>query len=193
MRSFKHFGALVAVFALCALGAANAQAAPKFTSSTGEGSLSGEATTNQVFTAGFGNVTCTAVDVSGTVAGTEKTEQESTVQYTNCKALGVPTAHVTPATYLFTANGTVHVQNSITITITKSIVNAHCTLTITPQTLGGITYSNDSPNETVAANTSGIDYHSSGGACGSAGTHTDGTYTGTTLVKSSSGSISWDA
>jgi len=192
MRSFKHFGVLVAVFALCAIGAANASAASKFTYSA-TGSLTGHATTNQVFTGGFGSVSCTKAASSGTIAGTEFAEQEMEVAYSECKALGVATAHISPGLFLFTANGTVHLLNTITITITKTIFTAHCTLTITPQTpTGVIHYVNMAPRLTTIW-TIGLKYHSSGGPCGSAGEHSDMTFEGTDEVERvGGGSIGWD-
>jgi len=193
MSSFKKLGVLVAVFAFCAIGAANASAASKFTASE-TGTLSGHATTNQVFTAGFGSVSCTKAASSGTISSTEATEQEAEVNYSECKALGVATTHVTPAKYLFTANGTVHVLNTITITVTKTVFTAHCTITITPQTPAGVVHFVPmAPRLTIIATISGIKYHSSGGPCGSAGEHADGTYEGTNEVERvGGGSIGWD-
>jgi len=193
MRSLKHFGVLAAVFALCAIGAANAQAASKFTYSA-TGTLAGHATTNQVFTGGFGSVSCTKAASSGTITSTDFTEQEMEVNYSECKALGVASAHVSPAKYLFTANKTIHTLNTITITVTKTLFTAHCTITITPQTPGGtIDYVPMGSTLTTIWTISGIKYHSSGGPCGSAGEHSDGTFEGTDEVERvGGGSIGWD-
>lgn len=194
MRSFKHFGALVAVFALCALGAANAQAESLFTSSAGSGTISGTQTNNQVFKTTSGNVTCTKASATGTIGGAATTQQEAEVTYSECKANGVATAHVSKAVYLFTANRTVHLLNTVTITVTKTLFTAHCTITITPQTPAGlIDYEADSPGLIVTSTNTGIEYHVSGQPCGEPGTYTDGTYTGSVTVKASSGSLSWDA
>jgi len=193
MRSFKHFGVLVVVFALCAIGAGNASAAPKFTASA-TGSLAGHATTNQVFTAGFGSVSCAKAAWSGTISSTESTEQEAAVAYSECKALGVATAHILEEDYLITANRTVHFLTSTVITVTKTVFTPHCTITITPQTPGGVVDLVPLGSDLrIFWTLTGLKYHSSGGPCGSAGEHTDGTFEGTDEVERvGGGSIGWD-
>ncbi len=196
MRNLKKLGVLLmAVLALGAIATSTASAGT-FTASE-EGELTGSATTNQVFTAG-GEVVCKKAAVSGTITGTEAEEQEAEVNYSECKAYGVATVHVTPAIYLFTGVGTtdedVHVLNTITLTITKTLFTNHCTITVTPQTVkGGVHYIDNNGHVDVVATVTGITYHSTGSPCPAAGTYTNGTYTGTTTTeRAEGGSISYD-
>jgi len=196
MRSFKHFGALAAVMALCAIGAGSAQAESRFTSSAGSGTISGTQTTNQVFNTTGGSVTCAKAAVSGTIKAKESTEQELAVAYSECKAFGVATAHISNALWLVTANHGAHLLNTVTITVTKTLFTAHCTFTFTPQTPSGtVDFTNLSGGGLsgyIARWRSGLRYHVTNAPCGTEGEHTDGTFEGSVEVKPSSGTISWD-
>jgi hypothetical protein len=186
MRSFKKFGVLAVVaFALCAIGAANASAATFTASATG--SLTGKATATQVFTTNGGQVKCSTAATSGNIVSTASTEQHVTVKYSACTAFGFANTHITDATYVFTANGEVHIKNTITITPT----GAGCTITISPQPVGSVSYTNSGTKLIITPNVIGISYASSGGLCGTSGGN--GTYTGSNEVERvGGGSISWD-
>ncbi len=190
MRSMKKLGVLVAVFALCAIGAANASAA-EFTASE-TGSLEGKALETNVFTTSGGKVECTGAATSGTIAKTADTKQHVTVKYSGCKAFSIANTHISDATYLFTSDGTVHVENTITITPTIFGFSA-CTVTVTPQTVGTVDFANSGSNNVkVTPTVTGIKYHSTGGSCGSAGEN--GTYTGASEVnRSGGGTLRFDA
>ena len=191
MSSMKKLSVLVAVFALCAIVAANASAA-QFTSTMG-GPLEVKANQAQVFMTAVGRLTCTGVKVTGT-ATLAGTSQHATVNYSGCVydqgTFPFP-AHVTPATYVFTAGDTggainVHILNEITITPT----GAGCTIKIPPQTKGTVDYSSSAGQITLAPNVSGITSQGSGGFCGSTLTHT-GTYKGNVTVGVAGGSLSY--
>lgn len=186
MRSFKMFGALVAVLALSAFGVANASAATFTASETG--TLTGEATSTQVFTTDSGGkVECKKAATSGTIKAKETTEQHVTVNYSECTAFGVP-AEVTTATYNFTANGEVHILNNVIIHVLGFFP---CTITVPPQTVKTAGYSG-SGTITTTANVTKISYSSTGGLCGSSGTAA--TYTGSNKTsRVGGGSISFDA
>ena len=186
MRSFKKFGVLAVVaFALCAIGAANASAATFTASATG--SLTGKATATQVFTTNGGQVKCSTAATSGEIKSVASAEQHVTVKYTGCNAFGFVNTHITDATYLFTADGTVHILNTITITPT----GAGCTQTVKPQTVGSVTYTNSGTKLVITPNVTGITYSSTGGICGASGAN--GTYSGSNEVERvGGGSISWD-
>jgi hypothetical protein len=83
------------------------------------GSLTGKATTNQVFTTNGGTVTCTTATTSGQMTTTGDTlQQHATVKYSGCTGFGFVSPDISDATYKFTA-GTgknVHIKNTITIT-----------------------------------------------------------------------------
>jgi hypothetical protein len=192
MRSMKKLGVLVAVLALSAIGAANASAASFTASATG--SLSGANTEDNVFTTNGGQVICKNAATSGTIAKTTDTQQHVTVKYSTCTAFGFANVDISDATYLFTA-GTgknVHVQNTITITPTF-FGSSICTVTVGPQTVGTVDYSNASASTVkVTPTVTGITYTSTGGACGDSGAN--GTYTGASVVgRVGGGTVQYDA
>jgi hypothetical protein len=181
----KMFGALLAVLALSAIGAATASA--EFTS-TGEGSITGTQEGTHTFKAGS-TVTCKKVDATGNVVKLASASQEVTVHYSECTVDGFNnTAHVSDATYEFTTaidEFDVHLLNTVTITPTVFGSSA-CTITVTPQTLNTVDYTNVAGGGvTVNSTVSGISYHSTGGLCGSSGT--TGTYTGSVNVNGTAG------
>ncbi|HKO37826.1 MAG TPA: hypothetical protein VJU14_05605 [Solirubrobacterales bacterium] len=185
MRSMKKLGVLVAVFALCAIGAANASAA-QFTASA-TGSLTGKATATQVFTTNGGQVKCTAAATSGEIKSVASEEQTVEVKYSSCTAFGFATVHITPAFYNFTASGQVHIEKTITITVT----GAGCSQSVAPQTVGTVSFATNGTKVKVTPNVSGITYTSTGGLCGAGGAN--GTYTGTNEVERvGGGSLAFD-
>ncbi|HKO37481.1 MAG TPA: hypothetical protein VJU14_03845 [Solirubrobacterales bacterium] len=172
MRRFKKFGVLtVAVLALSAIGAANASAA-QFTASA-TGTLSGKATSTHVFTTNGGQVKCTALAISGTIKSVASEEQTVEVKYSGCTAFGFATVHLTSAVYNYTVSGQVHIEKTITITVT----GAGCSQTVAPQTVSSVGYANNAGKLKVTPNITGIIYTSTGGLCGSSGAN--GTTTGT--------------
>jgi len=189
MRSMKKLGVLVAVFALCAIGAANASAAPQFTASA-TGELTGKALETQKFKTNGGTVECKKIDVVATIPAIASPEQHVTIKYTECSAFGFPVDDI-HATYLFTADGSVHVVEEISITVTGGIFG-ECTVKVPKQTDKSVTYDSVSGKIKVTPNVTGIKYTSSGGICGSSGEN--GTYTGASEIERvGGGTISWDA
>ena len=192
MRSMKKLSVLVAVFAFCAIGAANASAA-QFTSTVG-GPLVVTKNDPQVFVTPQGTVTCTGVKVTGTAA-LATTSQHATVNYSGCKTVTGPftfTTHITPVTYLFTAGDTggainVHILNEITITPT----GAGCTIGVLPQTVGTVDYSSSGGQITLAPNVTKITSRGSTQFCDSTLHHT-GTYTGNITIGVKGGSLAYD-
>ena len=190
MRNIKLLAAVVMILAFSAP-IASAHTPAKFTASA-VGSLTGKATQTQIFTITSGEIKCTTATTSGVINSVDFTEQHVTVHYTNCTAFGIPTVHISDPTYLFTANGQVHLKNTVTITVTGGIFG-ECTVTITSgQTVGTVSFVNLAGGKMkVTPHVTGIAYHSTGGVCGAAGTN--GTYTGDSEVERvGGGSISWD-
>jgi hypothetical protein len=186
MRSFKIFGALLAVVALSAIGVANASAA-EFTASK-TGTLTGTAEEPQVFTTNGGTLTCTTLSVTGEAEKTASPDQEVTVHYSGCTGPFSSPVHVSPATYRFTAGGQVHIENTITIKVTT--VFGTCHTTVTPQTVGTVDYETDASGTIrIKPTVEKIAYHSSG-LCGSSGTN--GTYTGLSKVYLEEGTLQHD-
>jgi hypothetical protein len=179
MRSLKKLGVLViAVLALGAFGAANASA--EFTASA-LGEIHGNALETQVFETVAGTIECAGATTTGSITALASTEQHVTVHYSNCKAFGLVNVHISTATYLFTTHeGTVHVVEPITITVTKTLFTAHCTVTVGKQTLSKVDFINNGNNVIVQPTIGGIHSVGSGGVCG--GTNSTGTYTGKSEV-----------
>jgi hypothetical protein len=191
----KRFAKIVAVtcvaaFALAAVSVAGASAAPKFTASA-IGTLSGTQSGNQVFTAtGSEAITCKKAHTTGSVIATESAEQEVTVEYSECTAatfLGNISSTVSNATYNLTANGTVHILNTITIHVGGI---ANCNIVVGPQTpTGSVSYANSSGKISQSSAVTGI-VSTSTGLCPHGST---GTYSGSNLVERvGGGTLSWD-
>lgn len=175
MRTLKKLAVLaVAVFAVSVVGVASASAAT-FTSSA-EGELTGKATSTQKFVTGAGTVECSTAATTGKVVA-ESTEQEVTVTYGGCKAFGFIGAEISPATYLFTANGEVHIKGTITITVPL----AGCHVTVGEQSLNSVTFANaGTSNIAETSKVKNISSVGSGGLCG--GSNTGGEYSGNSEI-----------
>jgi len=180
MYAMKKLGAIVAVLALSAIGAANASAA-QFTASA-TGSITGKALETQEFTINAGTVRCSTADISGTLASVAFDEVHAHVTYKNCTAFSgfVPVHNIT-ATYPFTADGKIRIIHSITITVTAPF-GATCHITFPSQTVGTVDRANNAGGTGVVMTptVSGISYTTSGGFCGAGGSN--GTYKGKTEI-----------
>ena len=190
MLNLKKFGTLAIVaFALSAIGAANASAA-QFTASA-TGSFSGKATSNQVFTTNGGTITCPTAASSGTISSTATTQLHETVIYGTCVGPFGVTVHVSPATFLTTADGVIHLLNQVTMVVTPPF-GVPCHITYNPQTWKPVSYTNNGGKLKVTANVTAMTYTTTGGFCGSGGAN--GTLAGTSEIERvGGGSISWDA
>jgi hypothetical protein len=192
MSRKKNFGLLAAVaLALCAAGDPSASAAHFTFSATG--SLEGKAVENQVFTLNGGTVKCATAAGAGVIGSTDFTTLHLRVKYSGCTAFGFSTIDFSEATYQFTAGEgkDVHIKN--TMTLTPTLFGASlCTVTVGPQTVGTVDYSNASASTVkVAPAVTGIKYTSSGGSCGTSGEN--GTYTGASEVsRVGGGSVQYD-
>ena len=192
MKHIKIFGlALVAMFALSVAAVSSASAALLlFHASVAPGTLLAKLVgAPHKFKTGAGTVECESATGHGQI--TEKLAEVQLVLllYGTCKITEPinASATVTAADYLFNANGSVILDNTVTIT------GGGCTITVAPQTLSGITYANlaGPPMElSVTANVTNIHYVVSGTFCiAKKGLATDGTYTGTELVREDGGDI----
>jgi hypothetical protein len=186
MNSMKKLGVIVAVFALCAIGAANVSAA-EFTT-TVEGNLNVESNELQVFTFSSGTVTCKKVVVTGKTT-LALTKQHITAHYSECTGASGSPVHVSPATYLLTASGPLHVENMITFTLTSFFGTCHTA--IGKQTRSVVSYQSGAGKITVNPNVSSIVYTTTGFPCGSGGNN--GTYTGAFILGVEGGSLAYHA
>ena len=193
-RKIKALGlTLMAALALTAVMASAASG--NFTSSAAHTALHGLQGEQHKFTAGagIGSITCATGTFSGTLAGTSQPTLVITPHYTNCKDGLGRTVHVNVVgSYEFTSTagkGLVHMINGgITVTVTGS---TNCVITLTAQkSKNNVAYTQSGNNLEVKTTTNNIHSHISGGgfACGTTSTtSSNGTYTGTTLLKGNGG------
>jgi hypothetical protein len=198
---FKALGlAFAAVFAMTAVLASAAQAAPVFTSNPGTQAVTGSQEGTHVFTTSLGVVKCTTAHFTGNASGTSATLLELTTDYTNCTLAGTfPVDVDETGKWIFTVgttaagSGQVHITTTtLTVTSAGSVV---CTIHVPAQTVGGQQYTNTSANVVqVHTASTGIVYHATGAGCTAQGQFANGQYTGKTKVegKGSPGNISVD-
>ncbi len=182
--------ACVAALALAAVSAAGAQA-ERFTASH-TGTLAGTQTTNQVLTftaGGEQNVACEKASTTGSITATEAVEQEVTLAFSNCIAatnIGSIATTFSNATLNLTANGKVHILNTITIHVGGL---ANCNIFVAPQTpTGSVSYSSVGGQVEAHYALTGI-VSTSTGICPHGST---GTFTGTSLMGLGGGIFAWD-
>ncbi len=184
MRQIKVIALAVMGACILSMAMAAGASAQKFHASK-TGNLKGFALNTQVFNTGSGNVECTAAASSGTVTTLETLTQAINVKYSGCKAFGFINTDISEAHYVFSADGSVAVTNTITITP----LGAGCTVTVGPQTLKEVKFKNSGSKITEETNVKNIVSTSSGGLCGSSST--TGTYTGNNDIELEGGTISW--
>jgi hypothetical protein len=176
---------LVAVVALGLAGAASASAHEFIASKTGTTKATN--TNTQVFTTPTGRVECTKLTATGKVAALKSKTEASTVKYSGCTAFGLA-ATITTAKYLFSAEGSVKVTNTITINVPAG----SCSVKVGPtgnSALKTIKYVNKSGKIEVQAGVSGITFTTTGGLCGSGGK--TATYKGNALNALTGGTLEW--
>jgi hypothetical protein len=199
IRNLKALGlALVAVFALSAVGAGAASAA-EFHSTSASTKISASQTTTHKFTSTAGEVTCEKATFAGTQATATASSVEVTPTYTGCHIIifgGTISATINhnECKYKLYSNGEADVICPAGKSITVS--GAGCTISVGSQKgLKSVEYKNNGSHIDITANLSGISYSHSGFTCGS-GSGTTGTYKGTTTASGTDTSgnpatISW--
>ena len=178
MRTLQRLGALIVVaFTLSAIGAAAASAAHFTASATGE--LEGSALETQVWTINAGQIKCSTAKTTGKIVSTMSVEQEVETKYSGCTAFGFASVHISNERWLWTANGTAHLKNTVVIDLTMG----GCQTSFGPQTVGTISFSNSGSNTIVTPHVTGMSYTTSPphSLCGTAASN--GTHTGAKLVK----------
>ncbi len=185
MKGIRLIG--LGVLAVLALTVTAASAsAHEFIASKAGAKLEGKALSTQVFTTAAGKVECKALNVTAGETALKSETQKLTIQYKECKAFGL-SAEITPAEYVFNANGTVNIQKAITIKA------AGCTVTVPAQEkLGTITYKNSSPVKTITLEPSvtGIKSKGEGFACTYA-EEAKGTYAGNSEIAAAGDTQEW--
>jgi len=194
-RKLKALGlALIAVFAMAAISAATASAEELFHSSEAHSIIRGTQVAEDTFTVNAGTVKCKKATYNGTSSATTVKEQRVKPTYSECTAFGfVNTTIDVPSSceYLFTQPvakvGKVDIVGCLEpITVT----GFNCWVTVGNQNnLGSITYTTGESLKAhdllIHVSLTGITYtqHSKSFPGCTAGTFTNGTYTGTSTVE----------
>ncbi len=208
IRKFKALTvALVAVCAVTGVVTQTAAATETYTSGAEAEKttfITGEKTSNHVFSTPNGSVSCSSITFKGEAVQTGPSAHEITINptYSECTAFGFAKAHVTNNNchYLFTTPTTISATEwTIHPPHIVSTSGSSCNFTITPTSFGVSVCTQTVPNQTptsghiIATNgvndvnlvttVEGIHYTGTGGVCGNGETHSDATYTGNVTVK----------
>ncbi|HEX8752683.1 MAG TPA: hypothetical protein VF731_04625 [Solirubrobacterales bacterium] len=200
MHKLKVFGlAALAVFALTAVSASAAQAAPLFHVEEAPATITGEQIGTQVFNTEEGKVECKVAKFTGTSNVTATATQELAPEYKECTAFGFVGATVNPEGCKYRFN---LVEGSSPPTATVDVVcpsgqsikvsTLSCVVSVGSQTgLSHAVFANNGSGETrdlkVSVTVSGVAYTASSG-CSKPGSFTNGTLNGEATVKADSGS-----
>jgi hypothetical protein len=203
IRNLKVLGlALAATFALTAVAASAAQAAPLFHAEVAPVTYKGEQTEKHKFTTSAGTVECSKASFEGT--NSEKTSSTVTLnaKYESCTAFGFLNATVSmnSCDYLFhLVEGSSPPTATVDIVCSKAgdqitISTFGCTTDVPPQTgLKHVTFANagsgTSRDVLATIKVEGIHYTTTSESCPNvgAGTFTNGIYEGTATIKGFSG------
>lgn len=174
------------VFLTLVLHVASADAHIFLASSTGK--LTVKLLSHPTYTTASGTVECQAASlVEGEVKTTKSLTLTSTIQFEKCIAFGLNST-VTPAKVRSTAEGSVSLLKSVTVTL----AGAGCTVTFPStknQNLNTIKYKNTNKQIEKLARISRVNSQGSGGLCG--GEETNGRFEGDALVGLIGGTIDW--
>jgi hypothetical protein len=178
----------LAVLSVCMAATASASA-HDFTATVNPGTLLGKQTGVQVFTpkAGGAAVECSTATTLGSITALLGLHQLVHVIYGGCLVAGIAKVHISLALYLLGADNLVAILNTIKILVLAPPL--HCTITVPPQHLLGVTYKNSGNNIVEESKVHSIVSTGTGGQCGTA--NTGGTYTGNNEVSEDGGTLSW--
>jgi hypothetical protein len=153
------------------------------------GELLGLSTGTQIFKtkAGGAAVECSHAVTLGLVAALLGLHQLVTVNYSGCLEAGIVRIHISSAQYLLSADGLVAIEKTIKILVLGPPL--HCSITVPPQSLLGVTYKNSGKNIVEESKVHSIVSTGTGGECGTA--NTGGTYTGNNEISEDGGTLSW--
>jgi hypothetical protein len=195
MTRIKLVGsAILALLVLCAVATASASAHEFEASKLGTATDKG--TTVQVFKdePKAAAVECKKTESTEKITALKAKTQKASVKYTECTAFGFA-AKISEAKYEFNAEGSVKVENTITVEVPL----AGCKVVVGPtgnSALKTITYTNKEPGTghgkvEVKGKVSKINSEVKGGKglCGKEGKLKEGTYTGNALVTLAGGEV----
>jgi hypothetical protein len=174
--------AAVLVFGTAMTASASAQS---FLSST-KAKLESLNVAEQVFATSDGTIECKkAAITAGESPGAEAAEQAATIKYEECTAFGFIETTISPAEYIFQANGEVEIGKLI------SIKTIGCEVIVPAQAVSKVDYATKGNNILLEPLVTGIKYTTSGILCSPIGTFSNGTYRGHSEVKVPSGTLSF--
>jgi len=178
--------ALLAALSVTAVSAVSVSASGHEFLASKTGKTKGKQTDAQVFKTAAGTLECNIVSSTGEITELKSTVHKEVLTFSGCSAFGYPSVKITAADFEFSANGSVRLEKSITITPE----GAGCKMIVPAQTVSEISYQNESGGKvTATANAFKITSKGSGGTCG--GEETGGTYTGSVESELESGTIEW--
>jgi hypothetical protein len=184
MRSIKIGLGLAAVLVFGIAMTASASAS-SFLSSAKEKLLSTNVA-DQVFVTEAGTTECTKAPITaGESTGAEAAEQAATIKYEGCTAFKIAEVTISPAEYLFLANGEVHIQKLISIKVIG------CEVSVPAQGVNKVDYATKGNNILLEPLVTGILYTASGSLCAKTGEFKNGTYKGHAEVMIANGSLSF--
>jgi hypothetical protein len=210
MNHLRTLGVVaLALAAFTAFVGVSSASAKEFHASVASASLTGSQATSHKFTVTGSSITCTTATFTGTASNVKTSEtQEMHPEYSGCTAFGFVGATINTAgcQYLFNANKTTVDLKSCTggatgaIVVTASSAFGKCVMEVPNQTgINGQSFTTQgtSPNRDilVTSNSNNIkdSVTLSTGICPlTVGSHTNGTYTGTTTVKAATGEVWWE-
>jgi hypothetical protein len=203
MKYLKTIGlAILAIVAVSAVSGVASASAAEFRASAVGLALDGEQATSHKFTVTGSSITCTSAVFTGTTKSLATTTQEMHPAYSGCTAFGFvgATVNTTGCQYIFhTQTSTVDLESCTNggIVVEASSAFGKCVMDVPNQTgINGQSWATGgtAPNRDILATSNATNVHvtvtTSTGICPiSVGTHTNGTYTGTTTVKATGGEV----
>jgi hypothetical protein len=186
MRRIMVLGlASVAAFAMVAVGAVSVSATGHEFVASKTGKTKSKASGAQLFKTGAGTLECSGATGTGEVKELKSATHKETVTYTGCSAFG-SSVTITAAHYEFSANGSVRLEKTITLTP----VGSECEILVEPQILEKVGYSNSGGKITASTSLVKIKSIGTGGLCGTE--NTEGTFSGSTVGEVEGGTIKWE-
>jgi hypothetical protein len=175
---------LLAALAIAGAGAmsVSAQSHEFIASKTGKTKGSG-GTGMQVFKTSAGAIECSTVTGTGEITVLKSTTHKETLAFSNCTGFGTKVT-ITPAHFLFNANGPATLENEIEI----HPAGLSCEMIVEPQTVESLGYEGSSGKLKSEASISKIKAKGTGGVCGG---NTEATYSGTIVAELEGGTLEW--
>jgi hypothetical protein len=198
IRNLKALSLALGAMVVMSAALSSAAQATTFTASAGSGSLTGTQTTEQVFTFDAGTARCTTLNQASSFSSASFNEVDFIPAYSGCKAFGFLSATVSTGkcNYEYTGAGQVGGQTIFDIACSSGEITINtvgCVVHIPAQTnLSHVKFSNGAGDLNATMTITGIKYNQTAGCPNGSGVKTNGTLTGESTIKASSGTIQVD-